>query len=80
MNEHERIIENIGDKLGFEPQILHTVAQLDPDFLQTYHKCDKRMLSDGALPAKMKVLMALVFITSGAPGVASCREALKLVK
>ncbi|MCK4928597.1 MAG: carboxymuconolactone decarboxylase family protein [Methanosarcinales archaeon] len=115
MSEHKKIIKDIEDKLGFEPQILHTLGELDPDFLKTYRKCDKKMLSDGALPAKMKVLMALavvasqrcesctvaqmrsalnqgatkeeimetmevVFLTSGAPGVASCREALKLVK
>jgi AhpD family alkylhydroperoxidase len=115
MTEQKKIIEDIGEKLGFEPQVLHTIGELDPDFLQAYHKCDKKLLSDGALTAKAKVLMALavvasqrcesctvaqmrsalkqgatkeeimetmevVFLTSGAPGVASCREALKLVK
>ncbi|MBW6518144.1 MAG: carboxymuconolactone decarboxylase family protein [ANME-2 cluster archaeon] len=115
MTEQKKIIKDIENKLGFEPQVLHTIGDLDPDFLQAYHKCDKKLLSDGALTAKAKVLMALavvasqrcesctvaqmrsalkqgatkeeimetmevVFLTSGAPGVASCREALKLVK
>ncbi|MDW7777050.1 MAG: carboxymuconolactone decarboxylase family protein [Methanosarcinales archaeon] len=115
MTEQKKIIKDIGNKLGFEPQVLHTIGELDQDFLQAYHKCDKKLLSDGALTAKAKVLMALavvasqrcesctvaqmrsalkqgatkeeimetmevVFLTSGAPGVASCREALKLVK
>lgn len=115
MAEHKKIIRELGDKLGFEPQVLRIIGDLDPDFLLAYHKCDKRLLSDGALTAKTKVLMALavvasqrcesctvaqmrsalkqgatkeeimetmevVFLTSGAPGVASCREALKLVK
>ncbi len=115
MSEHKKIIENIGKKIGFEPEVLHTVGELDPEFLQAYHKCDKKMLSDGALPAKMKALMGLavvasqrceactvsqmrnalnqgatkeeimetmevIFLTSGAPGIAACRDALKLVK
>ncbi len=115
MSEHKKIIENIGKKIGFEPEVLHTVGELDPEFLHAYHKCDKKMLSDGALPAKVKALMGLavvasqrcevctvsqmrnalhqgatkeeimetmevIFLTSGAPGVAVCRNALKLVK
>ena len=115
MSEHKKIIENIGKKIGFEPEVLHTVGELDPEFIQAYHKCDKKMLSDGALPAKVKALMGLavvasqrceactssqmrnalhqgatkeeimetmevIFLTSGAPGVAVCRNALKLVK
>jgi AhpD family alkylhydroperoxidase len=83
--------------------------------LEGYRKCDNKILTDGALPAKTKILMALavvaskqceactvsqmksalkngatkeeimetmdvIFITSGAPAVAACRNALKLLK
>jgi AhpD family alkylhydroperoxidase len=115
MSKHKKIVESIEEKIGFEPHILHTLDELDPEFLETYHKCDKKLLADGALPAKTKVLMALavvasqrceactvsqiksalnhgatkeeimetmgvIFLTSGAPGVAACREGLKLLK
>jgi len=80
-----------------------------------YNRCNHRLLQDGALPAKVKILMALavvaskqcercvvaqmksalengatkeeimetldvISITSGAPAVAACRDALKLLK
>lgn len=115
MGEHEELIENMSEKLGFTPQILETLGELDPEFLHKYKRCDHKLLSDGALPAKVKILIALavvaskqcerctvvqmqsalkngatkeeimevmdvIFITSGAPAVAACRDALKLLK
>lgn len=115
MGEHEELIEKMSEKLGFTPQILETLGELDPEFLQKYKRCDHKLLSDGALPAKVKILIALavvaskqcerctvvqmqsalkngatkeeimevmdvIFITSGAPAVAACRDALKLLK
>ncbi|WP_440947501.1 carboxymuconolactone decarboxylase family protein [Methanosarcina sp. T3] len=115
MGEHEELIEKMSEKLGFTPQILETLEELDPEFLRKYKRCDQKLLSDGALPAKVKILIALavvaskqcerctvvqmqsalkngatkeeimevmdvIFITSGAPAVAACREALKLLK
>ncbi|MFQ6056159.1 MAG: carboxymuconolactone decarboxylase family protein [Methanosarcinales archaeon] len=117
MTEHEskKIVESIESKLGFSPKILHMIGDLDPDLLKSYQKCEKGLLSDGALSAKIKVLMALavvasqrcepcvvsqmksalnqgatkeeimetlgvIFVTSGAPGIATCREALKLLE
>jgi AhpD family alkylhydroperoxidase len=115
MGEHEELIENMSEKLGFTPQILETLGELDPEFLHKYKRCDHKLLSDGALPAKVKILIALavvaskqcercavvqmqsalkngatkeeimevmdvLFITSGAPAVAACRDALKLLK
>jgi AhpD family alkylhydroperoxidase len=115
MTEHKEIIESMGEKMGFTPQILKTLGDLDPEFLHKYRRCDNKILTDGALPAKMKILMALavvaskqcesctvsqmksalkngatkeeimetmevIFITSGAPAVAACRDALKMLK
>lgn len=115
MTHHEDVVENIGQKMGFKPHVLETLEKLDPEFLGKYRRCDGKLLSDGALPAKVKILMALavvaskqceactvaqmksaikhgvtkeeimetldvIFITSGAPAVAACREALKLLK
>jgi AhpD family alkylhydroperoxidase len=113
--DHKTVADNIEKKMGFKPHILETLEDLDPEFLAKYRRCDGKLLSDGALPAKTKILMALavvaskqcesctvaqmksalnhgvtkeeimevmdvIFITSGAPAVAACREALKLVK
>jgi len=115
MGEHEELIEKMSEKLGFTPQILETLEDLDPEFLHKYKRCDHKLLSDGALPAKVKIMIALavvaskqcerctvvqmqsalkngatkeeimevmdvIFITSGAPAVAACRDALKLLK
>ena len=115
MSEHKKTVENIEKKIGFKPEILETLGELDPGFLEGYRKCDNMILTDGALSAKTKILMALavvaskqceicvvsqmksalkngatkdeimetmnvIFVTSGAPAVAACREALKLIK
>jgi AhpD family alkylhydroperoxidase len=115
MTEHKEILESMGEKMGFTPQVLETLGDLDPEFLHKYRRCDHKILTDGALPAKVKILMALavvaskqcesctvaqmksalkngatkeeimetmevIFITSGAPAVAACRNALKMLK
>ena len=115
MSEHKKTVENIEKKIGFRPEILETLGELDASFLEGYRKCDNKILTDGALSAKSKILMALavvaskqceactvsqmksalkhgatkeeimetmdvIFITSGAPAVAACRNALKLLK
>ncbi|KKG07867.1 carboxymuconolactone decarboxylase family protein [Methanosarcina sp. 2.H.A.1B.4] len=115
MGEHEKLIEDMSEKLGFTPEILKTLGELDPEFLHKYKRCNHKLLSDGALPAKVKIMIALavvaskqcerctvvqmqsalkngatkeeimevmdvIFITSGAPAVAACRDALKLLK
>ncbi|AKB44647.1 carboxymuconolactone decarboxylase family protein [Methanosarcina vacuolata] len=113
--EHEELLESMSEKLGFTPHILEILGELDSESLRKYNRCDKKLLSDGALPAKVKILIALavvaskqcerctvvqmqsalnngatkeeimevmdvIFITSGAPAVAACRDALKLLK
>lgn len=115
MTEHEKVVEDIEDKMGFAPNILHTLKEIDPNFVKKYRRCHDKLLSDGAMPAKYKILMALavvaskqceactvsqmksalkngataeeimetmevISITSGAPAVAACREALKLLQ
>jgi len=113
--EHKELLESMSEKLGFTPHILEILGELDSESLRKYNRCDKKLLSDGALPAKTKILVALavvaskqcerctvvqmqsalkngatkeeimelmdvIFITSGAPAVAACRDALKLLK
>lgn len=112
---HEELLESMSSKLGFTPHILEILGELDSESLMKYNRCDKKLLTDGALPAKTKILAALavvaakqcerccvvqmqsalnngatkeeilelmdvIFITSGAPAVAACRDALKLLK
>lgn len=113
--EHEKIIKNIDNKMGFTPEILNMMGEMNPELFAHYKKCEDGIQQDGALPARVKVLMSLavvasqrcepccesqmrsalhhgatmeeimetlnvIFITSGAPGVAACRRALKLAK
>ncbi|WNY24850.1 carboxymuconolactone decarboxylase family protein [Methanolapillus millepedarum] len=110
----KEVVESIGQKMGFTPHVLETLVALDEDFVRRYGHCDGRLLNDGVLPAKTKILMALavvaskqcescvmsqmrsaihngatkeeimetmevISITSGAPAVAACREALRVL-
>ncbi len=113
--EPEKVIKSIDDKMGFTPEIMNMMGELNPELFEHYKKCDDGIQQDGALSSKVKVLMSLavmasqrcdvccesqmrsalnhgatkeeimetmnvIFITSGAPGVASCRRALKLLE
>jgi alkylhydroperoxidase/carboxymuconolactone decarboxylase family protein YurZ len=62
MSEHKEIFKNIEKKIGFKPGILHMLGELDPDFLTSYNRCDKKLLADVA--SKTKVLMALAVVGS----------------
>lgn len=112
--EPDKVIKNIDGKMGFTPEIMNMMSELNPDLFEHYKKCDDGIQEDGALSAKVKVLMSLavmasqrceaccesqmrsalhhgatreeimetmnvVFITSGAPGVATCKRALRLL-
>ena len=33
MTEHKEVVESIGKKMGFKPNILETLGELDPEFL-----------------------------------------------
>jgi len=113
--EPDKVIKSIDSKMGFTPEILNMMGEMNPELFEHYKKCDEIIQEDGALSSKVKVLMSLavmasqrcdaccesqmrsalnhgatkeeimetmnvVFITSGAPGVASCRRALKLLE
>lgn len=115
MSDPKEIVDSMERKMGFKPEILHVIEQLDPTFLKSYKRCDKKLLSDGALSAKSKIFIALavvaskqcescvmsqmksalhhgatkdeimevldvIMLTSGAPAVSACRNALKLIK
>lgn len=113
--EPKKVIDSIEGKMGFTPQIMNLMSEMNPELFEHYKKCDDGIQEDGALSAKVKVLMSLavmasqrceaccesqmrsalnhgatkeeimetmnvVFITSGAPGVAVCRKALNLIE
>ncbi len=113
--EPDTVIKSIDDKMGFTPQIMNMMGEMNPELFEHYKKCEDGIQEDGALSSKVKVLMSLavmasqrcdaccesqmrsalnhgatkeeimetmnvIFITSGAPGVASCRGALKLLE
>lgn len=113
--EPKKVIDSIEGKMGFTPEIMNMMGEMNPELFEHYKKCDDHIQEDGALSAKVKVLMSLavmaaqrcepccesqmrsalnhgatkeeimetmnvVFITSGAPGVAACRRALKLME
>ncbi|OUJ18258.1 Damma-carboxymuconolactone decarboxylase-like protein [Methanonatronarchaeum thermophilum] len=109
------LLNEMEGKMGFLPEILQVIEDVDPENLKRYNMCNKRLLEDGALSAKTKDLISLavvasqqcepctkvrmksalnhgatkeeimelmevIFITSGAPAVAACKDALKLLK
>ena len=113
--EPKKVIESIDGKMGFTPEIMNMMEEINQELFEHYKKCDDGIQEDGALPAKVKVLMSLavmasqrcdvccesqmrsalnhgatkeeimetmnvIFITSGAPGVASCRKALNMLQ
>jgi len=113
--EPEKVINSIEGKMGFTPEIMNMMSEMNPEMFAHYKKCDDGIQEDGALPAKVKVLMSLaimasqrcevccesqmrsalnhgatkeeimetmnvIFITSGAPGVAVCRRALNIME
>lgn len=113
--EPKKVIDSIDDKMGFTPEIMNIMGEMNPELFEHYKKCDDGIQEDGALSAKVKVLMSLavmasqrcepccesqmrsalnhgatkeeimetmnvIFITSGAPGVATCKRALKLIE
>jgi AhpD family alkylhydroperoxidase len=113
--EPKKVIDSIEGKMGFTPEIMNMMGEMNPELFEHYKKCDDHIQEDGALSAKVKVLMSLavmaaqrcepccesqmrsalnhgatkeeimetmnvIFITSGAPGVAACRRALKLIE
>ena len=113
--EKEEVKEQLGfakESMGFVPEIMRMMGKEAPEWFSLYRASDKAIWEDTALPAKIKVLMAMavvagrlcpecvkmqmrsalnhgatkeeildtlgvVFVTSGAPGVNVCKEAIK---
>jgi len=98
--------------MGFIPEIQQLMGEQAPSWFKLYRDSDEALWTDTALPAKMKILMALavvagrlcpdcaeaqmksaihngatkeeildtlgvVYVTSGAPGVNVCKNAIK---
>jgi AhpD family alkylhydroperoxidase len=113
--EPDKVIKSIDSKMGFTPEILNMMGEMNPELFEHYKKCDEGIQEDGALSSKVKVLMSLaimasqrcevccesqmksalnhgatkeeimetmnvIFMTSGAPGVATCRRALRMIE
>ncbi len=105
-------LEFTRESMGFIPEIMRLMGKEAPEWFSLYRASDKAVWTDTALPAKIKVLMAMavvagrlcpecvemqmrsalhhgatkeeildvlgvVFVTSGAPGVNVCRDAIK---
>ncbi len=113
--EREEVKEQLEfakESMGFIPEIMRLMGKEAPEWFSLYKASDKAMWKDTALPAKIKVLMAMavvagrlcpecvemqmrsalnhgatkeeildtlgvVFVTSGAPGVNVCKDAMK---
>jgi hypothetical protein len=53
---------------------LHGLQQRDPEFVDSYMAMRERILKDGAIPAKYKILMAMVTDAIAAPPSATTRQ------
>ncbi|MDK2796099.1 MAG: hypothetical protein PWQ22_1046 [Archaeoglobaceae archaeon] len=59
MVEHEKVVKSIEKKMGFAPNIMKLVKELDPKSVEFYEFCDKVIQEDGALPAKFKLMLVM---------------------
>ena len=62
------------------PDPLETIRKIDPVFMKSFEAADAFAFSDGALPRKVKLLMAMAFdaVNGAANGVAAlARSAMK---
>ena len=55
----ENIPRKISGRLGFEPGPMQTLVKFDPEAASFYEHCDRVILSDGALPAKYKMMLVM---------------------
>ena len=62
--EPKKIIESIDEKMGFTPEIMNMMGEMNPELFEHYKKCDDGIQEDGALSAKVKVLMSLAVMAS----------------
>jgi AhpD family alkylhydroperoxidase len=50
------------ESMGFIPEIMQLMGKEAPEWFKLYHASDKAMWTDTALPAKVKVLIALAVV------------------
>jgi len=55
----KKILKRFEKKMGFTPEIMSVVAELDPKMTEFYDFCDSTIQEDGALTSKMKMLMIM---------------------
>lgn len=56
---YEELVKSIERKMGFAPNIMKIMKELDPETFEFYKYCDKAVQEDGALPAKFKMLIIM---------------------
>lgn len=85
--EPKKIIKSIDDKMGFTPEIMNMMGEMSPEIFSMYKRCEpccesqmRSALNHGATKEEILETMNVIFVTSGASGVATCRHALKLLQ
>jgi len=54
-----KVSRKVSRRIGFEPGPMEVFVRLDPSSASFYEHCNKVILSDGALPAKYKMLLVM---------------------
>ncbi|RZN61731.1 carboxymuconolactone decarboxylase family protein [Methanonatronarchaeum sp. AMET6-2] len=62
--EPKELLEEMNGKMGFLPEILNVIGEIEPENLKRYNMCNKKLLEDGALSAKTKDLISLAVVAS----------------
>ncbi|MCP8307488.1 MAG: carboxymuconolactone decarboxylase family protein [archaeon] len=55
----KEILSRFKKKMGFTPEIMSVISELDPKMAEFYKFCDFTIQEDGALPSKIKMLMIM---------------------
>lgn len=58
------ILSDINNKIGFVPEVLKIIEEINPSFIDHFTCCNSKIFTDGALSAKIKTLLALVLVAS----------------
>jgi len=55
----KKILSKFGKKMGFVPEIMSVITELDPKMAEFYEFCDFTIQEDGALSSKVKMLIIM---------------------
>jgi alkylhydroperoxidase/carboxymuconolactone decarboxylase family protein YurZ len=55
----KKMLKKFEKKMGFAPEIMNVVTELDPRMADFYDFCDSTIQEDGALSSKMKMLIIM---------------------